>query len=444
MDFIPYTSQETQAILDDLGLRSKSDLFKSIPQPLLNPKISLPEPLTEWEITETMEAAASQNRGTEMLSFLGGGAYDHFIPAAVPALVSRGDFLTAYTPYQPEVSQGTLQAIYEFQTLICRLTGMEVANASMYDGSSALAEAALMSCRVKRKEKIAISTTINPRYRRVVKTYLDAQGIEIVEIPQNAGAANSESLRELLDDSFAGFFIQNPNYYGILEPVYELRAIVREAGCLLGAVVYPHSLGLLKSPGSWDADIVVGDLQSLGLPLQYGGPYAGFIASKMKFNRQLPGRIVGRTKDENGDTGYVLTLQTREQHIRRAKATSNICSNQALCALASTVYLSLLGANGLRRAAEFSVQRAHDLQARLCELEGVNLLFDRLYFNEFLIELPFPAETFVSKAKAANVMPGIPVSVDGEDCLLVCATEKTSPSAIARYVSTLTYIINQS
>lgn len=444
MDFIPHTKDESNAILKAVGLANAQDLFRSIPSQLHDPKIDLPVPLTELEIARVMETAALENRGACAFSFLGGGAYDHFIPAAVAALISRGDFMTAYTPYQAEVSQGTLQAIYEYQTLICRLTGMEVGNASMYDGASAFAEAALMACRVNRKEKIAVSSTVNPHYLRVLETYLRVQDIEVVKIPHDTGMTNSEALRQRLDDSFAAFFAQNPNYYGILEPVDEISKTVKNAGCLLGAVVYPHSLGLLKRPGDWNADIVTGDLQSLGIPLQFGGPYAGFIAAKMQFSRQLPGRIVGRTKDENGDPGYVLTLQTREQHIRRAKATSNICSNQALCALASTVYLSLMGANGLRRAAELSVQNAHRLQTKLCALDGVHLVFDRPFFNEFLIDLPIPVDRFTAVAQAENLLPGIRTRIGEKDGLLVCATEKTGASAIDRYVSILSNAIKKS
>ncbi len=440
MDFIPHTSKEIRDMLNVVGAADESALFKMIPESLKNPPIDFPPPLSEMEMTELMESASKENLADSTAVFLGGGAYRHFIPQAVPALIARGDFHTAYTPYQAEASQGTLQAIYEFQTLMCRLTGMEVANASMYDGATALAEAALMACRVKRKEKIIVSGTINPHYRRVMKTYLEAPGIELIEIPQCSGVTDVNALREQVNKDVAAVFMQYPNYFGILESGQTIADIVQQAGCLLAVSVYPLSLGLLQPPGSWGADIVVGDLQSLGLSLQYGGPYAGFIAIKQKYVRQMPGRLAGRTKDADGNTGYVLTLQTREQHIRRAKATSNICTNQALCALAASIYLSLMGPKGLRKAAELSLRRAHELQRRLCELNGVRTVFDQPFFNEFVIDLPIPAATWLDHAKEHNILAGIRIpagTVSENDSLLVCATERTSNADMDRYVDLL-------
>jgi glycine dehydrogenase subunit 1 len=440
MDYIPHTTEETYRMLRAVGLEHKEDLFAAIPCELRDPEIALPPPSTEMDITREMESAAKENRGSEMVVFAGGGAYDHFIPQAVHALIGRGDFLTAYTPYQPEASQGTLQAIYEFQSLICRLTGMEVCNASMYDAATGLAEAALMACRITQKETIIVSSTINPRYRRVLHTYMGPPGIEVIEIPHDGGATDLAALRTCPLSDVAAVFVQNPNYYGILEQVGGIAEAVRDARCLLGVVVYPHSLGLLKSPGEWGADLVVGDLQSLGLPLNYGGPYAGFIATRQTYVRQLPGRLAGRTRDKGGTTGYVLTLQTREQQIRRAKATSNICTNQALCALAATVYLSLLGAKGLRRAAELSVRKAHRLQARLSSVKGVRTLFNRPFFNEFLLDLPVPVSTFLKKACEENLLAGVrvpPGEATERETLLVCATEKNDEAEIQRYAEIL-------
>lgn len=445
MDFIPHTSAEMQSMMDSLGLRSETELFRSIPDGLINPAIAFPEPVSEMEISALMHSAAEKNDGSRMLSFLGGGAYNHFIPQAVNALISRGDFATAYTPYQAEVSQGTLQAIYEFQTFMCRLTGMDVANASMYDGATSLAEAALMACRVTRKEKIAVSATVNPHYRRVLKTYLDPPAIELVEIPARDGITDLESLTRL-DSSYAGFFVQHPNYFGILEPVDEIHQTVHPTGCLLGAVVYPHSLGLLKCPGQWGVDISIGDLQSLGIPLQFGGPYAGFVACKESYARQLPGRLVGRTKDADGRTGYVLTLQTREQHIRRAKATSNICTNQALCALAATIYMSLMGAKGLRDAAALGVHAAHALQQQLCEIDGIELMYRQPFFNEFLLRLPVPVPAFIQHAREHGILPGIHIHPSmgfEQEGLLVAATELTGAEDIERYVQTAQKLIEQ-
>ncbi|MFB3786081.1 MAG: aminomethyl-transferring glycine dehydrogenase subunit GcvPA [bacterium] len=444
MNYIPHTPGEFQAMLETLGLNQEEELFRCIPDSLKNPVIDFPEPLTEMELAEHMQSAADENPAAGMVSFQGGGAYRHFIPQAVPALIARGDFATAYTPYQAEVSQGTLQAIYEFQTYMCRLTGMEAANASMYDGASALAEAALMACRVTGKHRVAVSRAVNPRYRQVLTTYLKAPGIELREIPAAAGGTDPDTLRKELDDSFAAVFVQQPNYFGILEPMDGIHAAAREAGCLLGVSVYVHSLGLLKSPGTCGADLVTGDLQPFGIPPQFGGPYAGFIACKQQYIRQLPGRLAGRTRDVDGRVGYVLTLQTREQHIRRSKATSNICTNQALCALAATVYLALLGPQGLRRAAEHSVRNAHILQERLCGLGGVKLAFDRPFFNEFLLELPLPVDSVIESCQAAGLLPGVrvaPADGHGREGVLVCATEATRPQDMDLFVHTLAGIL---
>jgi len=447
MDFVPHTSVERREMLESIGLKSEHELFRMIPESLKNPNINIPSSLTEYEITELLQEYSEKNSGSRMHAFLGGGSYDHYVPQTVSALISRGDFATAYTPYQAEASQGTLQSIYEFQTMITRLTGMDVANASMYDGASALAEAALMACRATRKEKVAVSTSVNAHYRRVLSTYLTAPGIEVVEIPQKGGATDTSVLNQTLDDSFAACFIQNPNYFGVLEPVNEISEIVKGAGCILGASVYPQSLSLLKPPGRWNADIVIGDLQSVGLPVSYGGPYAGFVACKNKYVRQLPGRLVGRTNDMDGQTGYVLTLQTREQHIRRSKATSNICTNQALCALATTIYMSLMGPKGLRNVAELSVRKAHQLQQRICEIEGVRLMFDRHFFNEFAIELPISVADFKKKAKENQLLPGIEI---GPECgapkegLLVCTTEKTTTKSIEHYAEILSKAVVES
>ena len=440
MDYVPDTSRETEEMLQELGLSGPDDLFRTIPAALNHPEIPFPPPMTEMEITAWMEEAANANQGSGMALFAGGGAYDHFIPQAVKALVSRGDFATAYTPYQAEASQGTLQVIFEFQTLLCRLTGMEAANASMYDGATALAEAALMACRITHMEKILVSRTVHPYYRRVLQTYLHAPGLELVEIKSDGGVTSLEILRSALDDETAAFFVAQPNYFGCLEPVEEMGEILRAFPALFGAMVYPHALGLLKPPGAWGADVVVGDLQSLGMDLSFGGPYAGFIATREEYIRQLPGRLAGCTQDRDGKVGYVLTLQAREQQIRRAKATSNICTNQALCALAVTVYLALMGPKGMRRAAELSLRRAHELQERLCQLPGVRRVYDRPFFNEFLLELPMPPSRWLAAAREHGLLAGIEVpggAGKGRDALLICATEKNTREEIDRYVSLL-------
>ncbi|MDP8244650.1 MAG: aminomethyl-transferring glycine dehydrogenase subunit GcvPA [Candidatus Hinthialibacter antarcticus] len=437
MVFIPHTPDEKQSMLDALGLQTEDQLFHMIPAQLQNPAIEFPPALTELEISEVMNDAAANNPASQCVSFLGGGAYAHFIPQAVSAIISRGDFSTAYTPYQPEVSQGTLQAIFEFQTMISRLTGMDACNAGVYDGASALAEGALMACRAVRKDVVLVSSSVNPHYRRVLQTYLDGPGIEVIEVPAADGATDVNALKEALSDKVAAFFVQYPNYYGVVEPLEDIAAALQDSKALLGVSANPHALGVLKTPGALGADIVTGDLQPLGISLSYGGPYAGYVACTEKYIRQLPGRLVGQTKDEDGKTGYVLTLQTREQHIRRAKATSNICTNQALCALAATVYLALMGPKGLRDAATLSVKKAHALQQALCEIEGVSLEYSQPFFHEFALRLPVPARQFIEAAKQRGLLPGIAIQDDAK-LLLVCATELTKTSDIDLYKTILT------
>lgn len=442
MDYIPHTPQEAGEILSVLGLDQLDQLFEMIPASLKNPKIEFPPSTSEMDITTLMHQTAAENRAGQMNSFLGGGCYHHYVPHAVGTLASRGDFATAYTPYQPEASQGTLQAIFEFQTLLCRLTGMEAANASMYEGATSLAEAALMACRVTRKEKVIVSDAVYASYMRVLKTYMDRPGFSLEIIPSKNGLSNIEAFTNAVDDDTAACFIQHPNVFGCLEQVDELNALLKDKKALFGAVVYPHSLGVLKPPGQWGADIVVGDLQSIGLPPAYGGPSAGFVACKSEFVRQLPGRLCGKTTDADGKTGYVLTLQTREQQIRRSKATSNICTNQALCALQVTIYLALIGEKGLKTASSLSVERSHVLQQKLCEISGVELAYQQPFFNEFVITLPKPVRDVIHQLKEKNVQAGIPIALtDDKEGLLVCATEMTSEAAISTYVEALKQLL---
>jgi glycine dehydrogenase subunit 1 len=438
MDYIPHTPQEAGEMLSVIGLEDKDQLFEMIPASLKQPKIDFPPSASEMDITSLMHQSAAQNRGSQMHSFLGGGCYHHYVPHAVGALASRGDFATAYTPYQPEASQGTLQTIFEFQTLLCRLTGMEAANASMYEGATSLAEAALMACRITRKEKIIVSDAIHANYLRVLETYMDRPGFSLEIIPSKDGVSDIGAFANAVDDDTAACFIQHPNAFGCLEQVDELNELLNDKKALFGAVVYPHSLGVLKPPGQWGADIVVGDLQSIGLPPAYGGPSAGFVACKNEYIRQLPGRLCGKTTDADGKTGYVLTLQTREQQIRRSKATSNICTNQALCALQVTIYLTLISEKGLRTAASLSVERAHVLQQKLCSIDGVALAFEQLFFNEFVLTVSKPVPDVINSLKEKGILAGIPVDVaDNKKGLLVCATEMTSTTAIDAYVDAL-------
>lgn len=442
MDYIPHTPQEAGEMLSVIGLDNKDQLFEMIPASLKNPNIEFPPSASEMDITALMNQTAAQNRGSHMHSFLGGGCYHHYVPHAVGTLASRGDFATAYTPYQPEASQGTLQAIFEFQTLLCRLTGMEAANASMYEGATSLAEAALMACRITRKEKIIVSDAVYASYLRVLETYMDRPGFSLEIIPSKDGLSDINAFAKAVDDDTAACFIQHPNMFGCLEQVDELNDLLKEKKALFGAVVYPHSLGLLKPPGQWGADIVVGDLQSIGLPPAYGGPSAGFVACKQEYIRQLPGRLCGKTTDADGKTGYVLTLQTREQQIRRSKATSNICTNQALCALQVTIYLTLIGEMGLKRAASLSVERAHVLQEKLCDINGVELAFQQPFFNEFVITLPKPVNAIIDYVKEKGILAGIPVKIGNDkEGLLVCATEMTGEAAIDAYAESLKQIL---
>ena len=363
MPYVPHTEADIREMLETIGVDDLEGLFHEISSDLLNPVIEIPEPLSEQELREDVERLGLKNRTThDLLSYLGGGAYERIRPSLMDHLTSRAEFSTSYTPYQAEVSQGTLQFIFEFQSLMCALTGMEVANASMYDGASALAEAALMSLRVTRKNRILYSQTIHPRWKQTVLTYLSGTGADLVEIPSRDGGMDLEALRSLLDNDTAAVLIQHPNFFGYLEPLDEFKEILDNSEALWVQTSDPVSLGLLKPPGDFGADIVVGELQSLGLPLSFGGPYAGYFTCKQKYVRQLPGRLVGKTTDLEGKTGYVLTLQTREQHIRRDKATSNICTNQSLCALASTIYLACMGPKGLREVAQQNFDKAHYLE----------------------------------------------------------------------------------
>jgi glycine cleavage system P protein (glycine dehydrogenase) subunit 1 len=356
MAYTPHTEADHRRMLDAVGVGSIEDLFADIPPQVRASRFDLPAPLTEQEVRAELTRLAGRNR-IPRISFLGAGAYRHLVPAVVMEVIGRSEFATSYTPYQPEVSQGTLQSIYEFQSLICELTGMEVASASHYDGATATAEAALMACRLTRRDRIAISTAVAPQVRAVLATYCSGPGIEIVEVPADLAEGGSgltpvAAAAEALDESVACLVAQQPNFFGGLEPMRELGDAAHSVGAQLVAVVEPTSLAILTAPGDYGADLVAAEGQPLGIPLSYGGPYVGLMAARMESVRQMPGRLVGATRDGQGRKGYVLTLQAREQHIRREKAASNICTNQALCALAATAYLSAVGPQGLREVAE--------------------------------------------------------------------------------------------
>jgi len=444
MRYIPHTAGDVSEMLERIGVKSLEDLFVEVPESVrLKRPLDLPEAVSETELLREFKALARKNATPSThKSFLGGGAYHHFSPVTVDMLISRGEFYTAYTPYQPEISQGTLQAIFEFQTMICQLTGMDVANASMYDGASACAEAVLMAVRLTRRKKVLLSRGLNPRYRATVATYCSYLGLEIVDVAVAAdGRTDQADLAAKLDDQVAVVAVGYPNYFGVIEDVTALAEAAHGAEArLVTAVAEPVALGLLKSPGELGADIVAGDGQSFGLPLAFGGPYVGFFAVRQKDLRAMPGRLVGETKDLDGQRGFVLTLSTREQHIRREKATSNICSNQGLCALAVTIFMSLLGKQGLREMAEQNLAKAAYAREQLSRLKEFSLVFAGPSFNEFVVRAKEPVADLLARLEGKGILGGIPLGSDYPelaDCFLVCVTEQNQRSDIDALVAAL-------
>lgn len=419
--FTPHTEDDIQEMLEAIGVETLDDLFSDV-SPKFEGELDLPHALSEFEALSDVNKLASKNvAGLPM--FLGAGAYDRITPSAIGAIISRGEFLTSYTPYQPEISQGTLQAIFEFQSVISELTGLEISNASVYDGASAVAEAALMTARqTKREPKVAVSAGLNPRYREVIETYK----VEIVELPLVGGETSFSNV----PDDVSGVFVQNPNYLGIVEHVEAASEAAHGVGALCVAVCDPVSLAVLEAPGILGADVAVGEAQSLGMPLLFGGPYAGYMATKQEFVRQLPGRICGETVDTEGKLAYVLTLRAREQDIRRARANSNRCTNQALTALAATVYAALMGPEGLRQVAELSISKAHYLTGKL-QNTGLKLRYPEASFLwEFAVEMPD-----VGRANKALLENGIVGGLDlGDGAMLVAVTEKRTKEELDAFV----------
>ncbi|MHB1315716.1 MAG: aminomethyl-transferring glycine dehydrogenase subunit GcvPA [Christensenellales bacterium] len=385
--YIPNTPDQQQDMLKATGYNSAEELFAAVPEKVrLKEKLNLPEALSEMELTGRLKKMAGVNSSTDNLAcFLGAGAYDHFIPAVVGNLLKRQEFYTAYTPYQPEISQGTLQAIFEYQSMICELTGMDVANASMYDGASALAEAALMACRATRRDEVVVAHNVHPQGREVLKTYARFNHIKVIETPCQNGLADMAGIENALSENTAAVIVQSPNFFGIIEDLNWIADRAHGNKSLLIVSCDPVALALLKSPGETGADIVVGEGQALGNPLNFGGPYLGFFAAKQELLRKMPGRIVGQTTDKQGRRGFVLTIQTREQHIRREKATSNICSNQALNALTATIYLTALGKQGLREVAVLCAQKARYAYDQLIKTGCFTPAFDAPFFKEFAV-----------------------------------------------------------
>ncbi len=426
-------------MLERIGLKSVEELFASIPDDLrLKDPIDLPPALSEMEVLRELHSLARANRGTgSLVCFAGAGAYDHFIPAVVDTVISRSEFYTAYTPYQAEVSQGTLQAIYEFQSLVCRLYGMEAANASMYDCASALAEAVQMARDITRRSKVILPETLNPSYAAVVRTYGHGHAVPFVTAAAASGLTTEPaSISSFIDGDTAAVVIQQPNFFGCIEPVEDIVAAAHAAGALVIVAAEPISLGLLPPPGQWGADIAVGEGQGLGIPLGFGGPYLGLMSTKKKHVRNLPGRIVARTTDIDGQTGYVLALQTREQHIRRERASSNICTNQALCALAASIYLSWAGPVGLAEVARQCYARSHYLADRIRTLRGFEVA-PSPFFKEFVVATPAPASEIVAAGLAHGILAGVDLgrfSADWRHRLLIAVTEKRTRDEMDRLV----------
>ncbi|RKO66641.1 aminomethyl-transferring glycine dehydrogenase subunit GcvPA [Desulfofundulus salinus] len=442
MRYIPNTPADRQKMLADIGVGSVEELFADIPEQVrLKRELDLPDALSEPELVRHMEKLAGKNGDTGRYTcFLGGGYYDHYIPAVVPALLARSEFYTAYTPYQAEISQGTLAAIYEFQTMICELTGMDVANASMYDGATALAEAAAVATGATGRHRVVVARTVHPEYRQVLNTYLEPRGVELVELPFAGGITVTDNLDQYIDRQTAAVLVQQPNFFGCLEDVHSLEQAARGAGALFIVSADPISLGLLKPPGEYGADIVVGEGQSLGLPLSFGGPGFGYFAAREKFLRRIPGRVVGATTDVHGRRGFVLTLQAREQHIRREKATSNICSNQALCALAATIYLSAMGPAGLRRVAGLCAQKAAYAKKRLAGVKGITVAFTAPSFKEFVLKSEYPVTGVQEVLLRRGLVAGPDLGCfypELSNHLLVAVTEKRTKEEIDRLAEAL-------
>lgn len=444
--YIPNTPDDEKEMLELIGLESMDDLFNDIPSDLrLKEDLDLRPSMTELEVTNYLTKMSKENKSVNDLTcFLGAGAYDHYIPSIIGHVTGRSEFYTSYTPYQAEISQGTLQYIFEFQTMIAELTGMEVANASMYDVGTAIAEAAFMAASIARKDKIVISETVGPQHREVLETYAHLQDLEIVVVKMNEGSTDIEDLKAKVDEDTAAVIVQSPNFFGVIEDLEAIEKVAHsQKKTMFITSIDPISMGVLKTPGSIGADIVVGEGQALGIPLAYGGPYLGFMATTKKHMRKLPGRIVGQTIDADGKRAFVLTLQAREQHIRRDKATSNICSNQGLNALAATVYLSTMGKEGLKEVAMQSTQKAHYAQKKLIEA-GYKPLFDKPFFKEFAVVSDKPVDQVNDGLLKEGILGGYNIGKDYpqyENASLYAVTEKRTKEEIDHLSSVLEGLI---
>jgi len=442
MRYIPNTPDDRETMMREIGVSSLEDLLKPIPKSLrFSRPLNLPNGFSEQEVTAEMTAMARKNLdAATCASFLGAGSYDHYVPAAISDLASRSEFLTAYTPYQPEVSQGTLQVIYEFQSMICELFRMDAANASLYDGGTALAEAVILAQGHTRRSRILCVNNVHPHYRSVAVTLGSPLGIRMEDLPHSEGRINASAFDSALDANTAAVVFQYPNFFGIVEPLEACIRRVHEAGALAIVVADPIAMGILTPPGTWGADIVIGEGQALGNPQSFGGPYLGLFAASEKLIRKMPGRIVGVTRDADSRRGYVLTLQTREQHIRRDKATSNICTNEGLCATRAAIYLSLVGPQGLLKIGHACMQGCAYLQTKLAQIPGVRLSFSGLHFKEFAFNLDGDIPAFLKFMATRKILPGIPLkrfSVGMDDAILVAVTEQRTKSELDAYAESV-------
>ncbi len=449
MDYTQITADEQANMLGTVGVQSIDDLFEVIPPEIrYNDTLDLPPAMSELELQRGLQEMAGQNHGShDMACFMGGGAYDHFYPVLIDQLISRGEYLTAYTPYQAEASQGSLQAFFEFQTQIARLTGLDLANASLYDGATAVAEAVLMSLGATRKSKVLVASTLHPDYRQVLKTYLSGHDAEIIELPAPQGRISAKAVTATLSDDTACLVIQSPNVYGLIEDWESYFAAAHEQGNVMTIAVFnPIACGLLKKPGECGADVAVGEGQPLGAPISLGGPYLGLFAAAEKFMRKMPGRLIGRTTDAQGRPCYCLTLQTREQHIRGAKATSNVCTNQGLLALRASMFITALGPQGLKDMAEQCYHKAHYLAERISQINGYSLKYEGPFFHEFVITCPKPASQIIKACQLKRILAGVDLAhprmggISGENDLLIAVTEKRTKHEMDALVEVLTEV----
>ncbi len=429
--YVPTSPEERESMLAAVGMKSLDDLYASVPEEVYRKEPVIPEGKSEMEVLAEMERLAGKNTVYRSI-FRGAGAYHHYIPSIVKNVINKEAFRTTYTPYQAEISQGILQSIFEYQTMICAITGMDVSNASVYDGASAAAESIFM-CQSRKRTKAVVSGTVHPEVIETIETYCRSRGVAVEVVPAKAGETDREALAAALTDNAACLYFQQPNYFGVMEDSDALVTLAHEKGALAVMGVNPIALGLMKTPGEVGADIAVGEGQPLGLPLSFGGPYLGFMAATEKMMRKLPGRIVGETKDARGGRCFVLTLQAREQHIRREKASSNICSNEALCAMTAGAYLTAMGPEGLRQAAELCLSKAHYLAASLGAI-GYGLAYDKPFFHEFVTKTPIPASEVEQKLAAKGILAGLPL---GEHEMLWCATEMNTKAQMDEVIAVL-------